>query len=915
MEAMAEPGRAYLTEHTARLVEGWFRLADLGPTVVKGAHEALGVFVLEGPSSISRTESTSRLVGRAKELAVLEDALAAATEGRAQVVGVVGEAGVGKSRLCEDFARSCAAHGITVRRTTGVSHGKEAPLLPVLALLRDYFSVSFTDTPAQTRERLSRRLLDLDPDLPGDLPLLFDFLEVPDPEHPAPQLAAEVRMRRIFDLLRRLTARRSERETIVLLVEDVHWFDPQSETFLERLIESYPGTRTLVVTNFRPEFSAAWMRHSYYRQVSLAPLGDDDVGELLGGLLGVDLSLAPLLGFVVERTGGNPFFVEEVVRALIEDGTLAGGPGAWRLTRPLAQVKVPPSVQSVLAARIDRLPPEHKELLQTAAVIGRSFPQTILAVVAAKSDDALEDGLRALCGAELLQETQRHPLVEYRFWHPLTQEVAYGTLLAGRRARLHGAVAEALTAHDPDRLDERAAMISWHWEQADRPVEAASWSMRAGGWALRSDLAEAQRRWTGALDLLSGMESPESLALAVRARTRMIQFGARTGIGRDEARRLFEAGQIEAERLGEADLRAMLVFAFAAVTGFAGDLRGGLASFVEAAHIEEEVGDPGLRAVLAMGPALIHTFVGPLTEALSWVERGMAACGGDLERGLPIIGYSPLVRLITFRGEILMRMGRMAEGRTEVVRALTDARRRAEPEVLAWALGVLPGLNLMSGEEDDQLSMAEEAVKIGEDTGNGLSLVYGLGGLAVAHLVLGRFAEATSAAERALTEARSRRTGLWFETEILAWLAEARLGTRDFAGAATVADEAVAVARRQEARVVECQALLTRARVARATNGEPSQEAILADLNAAQTLVRETGALAYEPFIHEERGRLRGDEDQLREALRLFRAIGATGHARSASRRAAEKCTSASSKRCPAAAAMPATRWTRRTSW
>jgi hypothetical protein len=375
-------------------------------------------------------------------------------------------------------------------------------------------------------------------------------------------------------------------------------------------------------------------------------------------------------------------------------------------------------------------------------------------------------------------------------------------------------------------------------------------------------------------------ENPESLALAVRARTRLIQFGARTGIGRDEARRLFEAGQIEAERLSQADLRAMLVFAFAAVTGFAGDLRGGLTSFVEAARIEEEVGDPGLRAVLAMGPALIHTFVGPLGEALSWVERGVAACGGDLDRGLSIIGYSPLVRLITFRGEILMRVGRIADGRTEVTRALTDARRRAEPEILAWALGVLPGLTLMAGEEDDQLSMAEEAVKIGEDTGNGLSLVYGLGGLAVAHLVLGHSAEATSAAERALTEARSRRTGLWLETEILAWLAEARLGTRDFAGAATAADEAVAVARRQEARVVECQALLTRARVARATNGEPSEEAILADLNAAQTLVQDTGALTYEPFIREELGRLRGDEDQLRKALRLFRAIGATGHAR-----------------------------------
>jgi class 3 adenylate cyclase/tetratricopeptide (TPR) repeat protein len=881
MEAMAEPGRAYLTEYTARLAAGWFRLADLGPTVVKGAREPLGVFVLEGPTSTGRTEGASRLVGRAKELALLEDALASAAQGQAQVVGVVGEAGVGKSRLCDEFAQSITARGITVRRATGVSHGKEVPLLPILALLRSYFSVSEADTPAQTREKLSGRLLDLDPNLAGDLSLLFDFLEVSDPEHPAPRLAAEVRMRRVFDLLRRLMARRSERETLVLLVEDLHWFDPQSQSFLERLIESYPGTRTVVVANFRPDFSAAWMRHSYYRQLSLAPLGDDAVGELLGGLLGVDLSLAPLLRFVAERTGGNPFFVEEVVRALIEDGTLAGGPGAWRLIRPLDQVKVPPSVQAVLAARIDRLPAEHKELLQTAAVIGRSFSQTVLAPVAARSDDDLEDGLRALCAAELLQETQRDRVVDYRFWHPLTQEVAYGTLLAGRRARLHAAVAAALIEHDPDRLDERAAMISWHWERAGRAFEAAHWSMRAGNWALRSDLAEAQRRWASALDLLGGVEeSPEILALAVRARTRLIQYGGRTGIGRDEARRLFEDGQIQAERLGQADLQAMLVFVFGSVTMVAGDLRGGLALFVEGAQLGNDVGDPGLRAALALGPALMHILLGPLGDALAWADRGIAACEGDPERGVTIIGYSPLVRLISFRSWSLLRMGRLAEARSHADRSLTHARRRAEPEILAWALGSFPFLCWITGEEDDQVPMAAEAVRIGEDTGNGLSLVFALEALAQAHLVLGQAPEAVSAAERALAEARSRRTGLLFEAEILAYLAEAHLAVGDPPSATMAAEEAVAVARRQGARVIECQALLTRARVARATDGGRSQETVLADLNTGLALARETGALAHEPFIREELGRLHKDESVLAEALRLYTSIGATGHAR-----------------------------------
>ena len=407
-------------------------------------------------------------------MARLEEALNRAAEGRAQVIGIVGEPGVGKSRLCDEFAGSAIARGISVRRTAGVSHGGEVPLLPILAFFRPYFGITEADSAAQARERISDRLLALDPAFRDDLPLFFDFLEVPDPERPVPRLAAEVRMRRVFEVLRRITARRSEREFLVLVFEDLHWFDPQSAAFLERLIENLPGSRTLMVTNFRPEFAAAWMRHSYYQQVSLMPLSAAAVGELLTDRLGDDPSLSPLPAYLVERTGGNPFFVEEVVRTLVEDGTLAGRPGSCRLARPLEQAGLPASVQAVLAARIDRLSAECKPVLQSAAVIGRTFAEAVLARVTGKAAEALTDALSALCAAELLQEAQRYPVAEYRFWHALTQEVAYGTLLGGRRARLHAAVAEALIELDADHLDKSAAVVAWHWERAGRHLEFRS---------------------------------------------------------------------------------------------------------------------------------------------------------------------------------------------------------------------------------------------------------------------------------------------------------------------------------------------------------------------------------------------------------------------------------------------------------
>ncbi|MGH9282441.1 MAG: AAA family ATPase, partial [Acidimicrobiales bacterium] len=247
MEAMAEPGRVYLTERTARLVSGQVAVTDLGRLDVKGASEPIGVFALEGVilggrRPAVRFAEAPPLVGRDEEMAALESALARAEAGEAQVVGIVGEAGVGKSRLCEEFARRCGARRVEVRRTAGVSHGRAVPLLPVLDILRDYFGIADTDAPQTAREKIAGRLVTLDPALAEGLLVLFDFLEVPDPERPAPPLSGEARMRRVFEVLRRVTQRRSERQTLVLILEDLHWFDPQSAAFLERLIPSYPGT-------------------------------------------------------------------------------------------------------------------------------------------------------------------------------------------------------------------------------------------------------------------------------------------------------------------------------------------------------------------------------------------------------------------------------------------------------------------------------------------------------------------------------------------------------------------------------------------------------------------------------------------------------------------------------------------------
>jgi class 3 adenylate cyclase/tetratricopeptide (TPR) repeat protein len=883
MEAMAEPGTAYLTEYTARLVGDWFHLENLGLIAVKGAREPLTVYVLRGPvlsppamRSVGVLGVTP-LVGRDREVAAAEDALAAAIEGEAQVVGIVGEAGVGKSRLCDELARSATAHGLVVRRTTGVSHGRDLPLLPILALLRDYFAITDSDSPEEARAKIAGRLLGLDPGLVEALPLLFDFLEVPDPRQRAPKLAPEVRMRTIFATLRWITERRSEREVLILIFEDLHWFDPQSLAFLERLIESFQGSRTLVVVNFRPGFSASWMRKAFYRQVALSPLRDEAVAELLGSLLGADFSLAPLLGFVLERTGGNPFFIEELVRALVDDGTLGGGGGSYRLNRALDLIHVPPNVQSLLAARIDKLPEREKRLLQAAAVIGRTFSQPVLRKVAGLSDDDLDAVLFVLCEAGFVQTESVHPIAVYRFWHPLTQDVAYQSLLSERRARLHRAIASALIDIDEDRLDEQAALIASHWAKAGERFEAARWTARAANWALRSDFGEAWRRWQETVELLEGVaETPESLELGVRVRGRLVQFGARTGVELEQLERLASEGRALGERLGNDGLLSWTIVVSGSTQLFRGHVAKALDRYLEGDHWAQKSADPMALLGVCLGVAIAYAYTGPLEEGLAWVDRGLAACGGDPELGASLVGYSPLVRLHQFRARLLGQMGRLSEAHGDAQKAVAQARSRAEPETLGWSLAVLAQLGSLTGEGGDPVT-ANEAIRLSEQTGDIGSLVLGLAALAMAHLSAGRASQAMAACERALLEAREHGSGLFEEANLLAYLAQARQAAGDRDGALAVAEQAVEVSRVEGARVSECLALLTRAQARRATGAGVAE--IRADLDSALALAGEVGAHVYDPLIHEELGRDAHDPGEFEEAVRLYTAIGAVGHA------------------------------------
>ena len=685
MEQLAEPGTICLTAHTRRLVEGYFRLRDLGPVAIKGASTPVEVAVLEGVGQmhtrldVSRARGFSRFVGRAHEMAALQAALDGALGGAGQIAGVVGDAGVGKSRLCHEFLDGCRTRGIPVWRAHCPSHGRAIPLLPILQLTRDFFGIDAQDSPAEARRKIAGTLALLDDALVADLPVAFDFLQVPDPAHPLPQVAPEAHQLRLLTFLGNLFRRRSEQQPAVLFLDDLHWIDADSDALLARMVGLVTATRTLLLLNFRPEYRAEWMARSDYRRIPVLPLGDDAIGEMLGELLGGDASVVPLRDRLCDRARGNPFFAEELVLALASSGALEGSPGAYRLVRPADDVAIPPTVQGILAARIDRLGHGDKEVLQVAAVIGREFGVPLLArVLPAASEAALVQSLDALQRAELVYETALYPVREHVFKHPLTHEVAYGTQLQDARARSHAAVARALGGLDSERQDERAALIAHHFASAGERREAAAWYARAARWdALRSPATTIQH-WRRVRELLADAEDEDALRQRAEACREILFTAWRAGLDATEWEAVYEEGTALARRLDDKAGLAMLLSSAAVQRAFSGELRAQVELLEEALELARAVGDFALEASLQQRIGWAWGIAGDNRRDLEWTEGALRFCARDPARAGRVSGFDTLAWLHGQHAWALTWAGRFAEAEQALARGDAAAKAVAD---------------------------------------------------------------------------------------------------------------------------------------------------------------------------------------------------------------------------------------------
>jgi class 3 adenylate cyclase len=515
MEQAATPGSILIAPDTQRLAEGYVLLRPLGPFTIRGLAESLPVYEVVGAAARTRMKATAnrgltRFVGRDVEVEHLRRAFDLAAASQGQVVAVVGEPGVGKSRLFYEFTRShsrlqrnedshssASSGGWLVLEAGSVSYGKATSYLPVADLLRSYFRVQDRDDHRDIKEKITGKVLALDRTLEPLLPPLLGLLDLPVEDEGWRSLDPQQRRQRTVEAVRRLLVRESQVQPLVVVFEDLHWVDSETQIFLDSLVETLPRARLLLLVNYRPEYRHEWASLTYYTQVRLDTLPAEDTGELLRVLLGDDPGLVPLKRMLIERTGGNPLFLEESVRTLIETGSLAGDCGAHRLTRSITEIRVPPTVQAILAARIDRLSSEDKQVLQCAAVIGKDVPFGLLQALVQEPEERLLRTLTRLQAAEFLYDVNLFPDREYTFKHALTHEVAYEGVLHERRRVLHAGVVEAIEGLHGDRLSEHFERLALHAMRGEVWDKSVHYSRQAGGKAIA---ASANRDATAYLE-------------------------------------------------------------------------------------------------------------------------------------------------------------------------------------------------------------------------------------------------------------------------------------------------------------------------------------------------------------------------------------------------------------------------------
>ncbi len=706
MGSVAAPGGVMLSASSARLVENTAVLGEPELVQIDGAHAPMPARRLLGVASHpggSRFDST--LVGRQFEMSIVTNMLDRLAGGHGSVVCVGGAAGIGKSRLVHETAEIARRRGVEVCSAFCESHSGDISFHVVARLLRAITGITDLDG-AAARARVRGQFPDgVDP---ADLVLLDDLLGIRDPAAELPNIDPAARRRRLTALINAVSLARTEPRLYIL--EDAHWVDAVSESMLAEFLKVLPKTPSMALITYRPYYHGALAQVPGAQTLALEPLGDADTSALVGELLGADPSVGAVAALITERTAGNPFFAEEMVRDLAEQGVLEGERGGYRCRTDVAEVSVPATVQAVIAARIDRLEPAAKQTLSAASVIGSQFGPDLLASL------GIDPALETLVESEMIDQVSFAPRAEYAFRHPLIQAVAYESQLKPDRAKLHRRLAAAIEAGDPGSVEENASLIAENLEAAGDVQPAYDWHMRAGASSTHRDLAAARLSWERARKIADALPPDDPGRTAMRIAPRTLLCGTAWRVHADTSSEPFEELRELSSLAGDKASLAMGMAGQMMSLWFHARVREASALASELMALIDAIADPDMTVGLSVMPIFVKLETGEWADVLRWSQAVIELADGDPTKGNFIFG-SPLASAHGTRG-----MGRIALGRPRLecmadLAAAVAMARKADPATYAvvvaytYAVGIGAGVLLA---DDAALELMDEALQIAE---------------------------------------------------------------------------------------------------------------------------------------------------------------------------------------------------------
>jgi class 3 adenylate cyclase len=742
MQALATPGSIAISEHTRKLVEGYFVFKALGPTKVKGVSEPINVYEVTGLGPLrtrlqrSMGRGPTKFVGRQTEMDSIARAAEPAKAGHGQIVAVAAEPGVGKSRLYYEF-KVRNQSGWMVLEAFSVSFGKASAYLPVIDLLNSYFGIDIADDSRKRREKIAGRLSMLDPALDDARPYLFRLLGLVEGDDPLAQLDGQTRRRKTLDAIKRILIRESLNQPLMVIFEDLHWIDGETQALLDLLAESLVTAKILLLVNYRPEYRHEWGSKTSYTQLRLEPLARESAAEMLTALLGDTTEVQPLRRLIMETTGGNPFFMEETVQVLLDEGALVRA-GTARLTKPLGELKIPPTVQAILASRIDRLPADEKQLLQTLAVIGRELqlrliegvlhphpPEAATAPLArsfagegqGEGSDDLERMLADLQLREFILEQLTVDDIEYKFKHALTQQVAANSILIEKRKLLHERTAQAMESLYADRLDDHVVELAHHYGRSGDAPKAVDYLSRAARWALhRSAYKEADAHVSTAFPLLEQLPDNESRARReldlqlIASETMSLLKGYGAPEVRESAARALELAQIlgDSQAAFSANTSLLRYYAIGADASLARQAAEDLVAQAD------ESGDPARRVIAHALCGYYLSTTGRLTIARKHFETSIAAYNSTSDHSSLRMRDNFCQALSTF-ASVLFAEGFPDQALAMARRGLELAREIGGVQTLTLGLGYRALVHQWRGDIDETLTVSEELASVTEE--------------------------------------------------------------------------------------------------------------------------------------------------------------------------------------------------------